>query len=100
MNPARIVATATKSQTLADKVRATLAGHGVRVLGAHGSSSLMAFTMPADDIELAHELLTMSFGGVDGLTITAERWDRERAAVYARNVPAEAGAGGRVRLVF
>lgn len=93
-------ATATKSQALADKVRTTLSAHGVRILGARGSAGLMAFTMPADDIELAHELLTMNFGWVDGLTITAERWDGERAATYARNVPAEKGAGGRVRLVF
>ena len=100
MNAATVISAASKSQTLAEKVRATLSAHGVRVLGAHGSANLMAFTVPAADVDVAADLLALNFGGVDGVKVTRETWTSERAAVYARNVPAEAGAGGRVRLVW
>jgi hypothetical protein len=85
---------------LATKIANTLTAHGIRIIGSSGSRGLLAFRLRAEDLVTAEDLLRIQFGHIDGLTITGEKWDADRVAVYARNVPAEAGASARIRLSF
>ena len=85
---------------LAARISETLAAHDVRILGARGSKGLLAFTMTREHADFAHELLRRAFGQVAGVKIELEPWTDERAAVYARNVPKEAGAQARIRITF
>ena len=94
----------TPANELAARITETLTANGVRVLGARGGNSMLAFVMTREHADFAHtllqQLLQQAFGQVAGVTIELELWSPERAEVYARNVPAEAGAQARIRIRF
>lgn len=90
----------TPANELAARITETLTANGVRVLGARGGNSMLAFVMTREHADFAHTLLQQAFGQVAGVTIELELWSPERAEVYARNVPAEAGAQARIRIRF
>ena len=83
---------------LATQIAAAIHSQGFRVYGARGTTSLIAITLNGDEADAVLALVVSKFGNIDGLTISVEKWGKDRAAKYAANVPAETGATARLRL--
>lgn len=86
---------------LATHIAAALAAQSIPVIGSRGTPDMLVLTLTADAARAAVAVLTTELlDRVNGVHLDLEIWSAERAAVYARNVPAEAGAQARIRLTF
>jgi hypothetical protein len=83
---------------LATKIAAAIHSQGFRVYGARGTAGVISITLNSAEADAVHALVASKFGNIDGLVITIEKWNDERASKYAANVPSEAGASARLRL--